>query len=216
MNQAAEINVTGLGKVSAKPDGIQIDLSVVSQKPDYPQTLAHLNGRVKEIVDAIARAGTNEPVITKSYAISEVWSDQYDEENRKFQGYKAAQQLTVTIPLDTVLLGHVVSELAKSASKPSMDITFVIRRKEVMEKAARIAAANKAKEAASDLAEVAGLELVSVKSITFVAGKSNSGSGLPRMSSLAQYDMDSITSVTPDVISHEETVHMVWQAAPKA
>jgi hypothetical protein len=62
---------------------------------------------------------------------------------------------------------------------------------------------------------VAGLELVSVKSITFVAGKSNSGSGSPRISSLAQYDMDSIASVTPDVISHEETVHMVWQAAPK-
>jgi len=213
MSQAAEINVTGHGKVSAMPDGIQIDLSVVSQKPDYPQTLAHLNGRVSAIVDAVARAGTNESVITKSYAISEVWSDQYDEEKRKFQGYKASQKMAVTIPLDMVLLGCVAKELAKSQSNPGMGITFVIRDMDALVKGARIAAATKAKEAANDLAEAAGLQLVSVKTITYKAEKKHGESELLHMNSLAQYDISPAASITPDAISHEETVHMVWLAS---
>lgn len=214
MTQAAEINVTGNGKVSAMPDGIQIDFSVVSQKPDYPQTLAHLNGRVAAIVDAVARAGINESVITKSYAIAEVWSDQYDEEKRKFQGYKASQIMAVTIPLDMALLGCVVKELAKSQSNPSMGITFVIRDMDALSKGARIAAATKAKEAASDLAEAVGLQLASIKTITFIAERKFGGSELLHMDTLAQYDISPAASMKPDAISHEETVHMVWLAAP--
>jgi len=127
MQQIAEINVTGQGTVSATPDGIQIDLSVISQNTDYIQTLSRLNERVTTIVHAVARTGTVETVFTKSYAISEQWSDQYDDEKRKFQGYKATQKLEVTIPLDTAMLGSIVQELAASESKANMGISFVIR-----------------------------------------------------------------------------------------
>jgi uncharacterized protein len=215
MNQTAEINVTGHGSVSAMPDSIQIDLSVISQKPDYPQTLGHLNGRVAAIVGAVARAGIDENVVTKSYAISEVWSDQYDEEKRRFQGYKASQMMAVTIPLDMGLLGCVVKELAKSESKPGMGITFVIRDMAVLEKGARTAAATKAKEAAQDLAEAAGLQLLSVKTITFKPEKKFDASELLHMETLAQFDTGPSASMTPDAISHIETVHMVWLAAAK-
>lgn len=218
MNQVAEINVTGRGKVSAKPDGIRIGLSVVSQDPEYSTAMADLNKRVRAIGDAILRADVTETPVTKKYEIEDVWSDKYDVEKNKFVGYKATQDLTVTLPLDTSLLGRVIGELAKSNSKPGLTITFVIRNHDALKKEARIAAAHNAKEAASDLAVAAGLQLVSVKSIVFSAGSGGSGgsgASLRHLSDLGQFDAPSM-SVTPDVISHDESVQMVWLATQTA
>lgn len=216
MNQAAEINVTATATSSAMPDGMQIDLSVVSQRSDYPQTLTDLNARVAAIGHAFSRAGISDAIVTKSYDISEVWSDQYDDDKRKFQGYKAAQKMMVTIPVDHALLGRVIEELASSDSKPSMSISFVIRSSAQMERDARIAAVANAKEAANDLAQAAGLKLSGVKSITFNARGSRSGTDVLRMDALVQYDISPSVPVTPDVICHDETVHMVWLASPAA
>ena len=93
MQQTAEINITGRGTVTSLPDGIQIDLSAISENVDYTECLSVLNVRVKNIIDGVARAGTEESVLTKSYAITELWSDQYDSQKRKFQGYRASQKL---------------------------------------------------------------------------------------------------------------------------
>ena len=69
MQQTAEINITGRGTVTSFPDGIQIDLSAISENVDYTECLSVLNVRVKNIIDGVARAGTEESVFTKSYAI---------------------------------------------------------------------------------------------------------------------------------------------------
>ena len=80
-----------------------------------------------------------------------------------------------------------------------------------MEKFARISAVLNAKEAAGDLADASDLKLMAVKSINFTGSRSAYGSGF----SLASCDMASTPEVTPDVISHEESVQMVWLAEPK-
>lgn len=214
MQQTAEINITGRGTVTSFPDGIQIDLSAISENVDYTECLSVLNVRVKNIIDGVARAGTNEPVFTKSYAITELWSDQYDSQKRKFQGYSATQKLIVTIPLNTQLLGSIVQELAKSDSNADMQISFVIRNMEPLKREARIAAAAKAKESATDFAEATGLQLSSVKTITYTAGKNASNSSL-HIDSLSQYSVSSFDAVTPDEISHDETVNIVWLAITK-
>ncbi|WP_170211581.1 SIMPL domain-containing protein [Rhodoferax bucti] len=211
MQQTAEINVTGRGTVSASPDGIQIDLSVISENIDYSECLSVLNTCVAKIIDGVERAGTNESVFTKSYAITEVWTDQYDRQKRKFQGYSATQKLIVTIPLNTKLLGSIVQELAKSDSNADMEISFVIRDMEPLKREARIAAAAKAKESATDFAVATGLQLSSVKTITYSAGKNASNSTL-HIDSLSQYSVSSFDTVTPDEISHDEIVNIVWLA----
>jgi uncharacterized protein YggE len=214
MQQTAEINITGRGTVTSFPDGIQIDLSAISENVDYTECLSVLNVRVKNIIDGVARAGTEESVFTKSYAITELWSDQYDSQKRKFQGYRASQKLIVTIPLNTLLLGSIVQELAKSDSNADMGISFVIRNMEPLKREARIAAAAKAKESATDFAEATGLQLSSVKTITYTAGKNASNSTL-NIDSLSQYSVSSFDKVTPDEISHDETVNIVWLAMSK-
>lgn len=215
MNQVAEISITGRGSVSAMPDGIQINLSVESQNADYPSALAELNKRVAALLAAVTRAGVTETVITKSYDIAEVWNKQHDPEKRTFQGYTATQQMAVTIPLNMTLLGDMVRELTNSDSQPTLLMVFVIRDMDAIEKNARITAANRARAAAHDLAATAGLQLASVKSITYTAGRNNSALGLLHMESGMQFDMSPSASVTPDVINHEETVHMVWLATPQ-
>lgn len=214
MKNEAEINVTGHGAVSAMPDCIQIDLTLDSQMPDYPQTLADLNSRVRSIADAVSNAGITESVKTKSYSIKENWSDEYDDDKRRFQGYKASQKMAVTIALDTTLLGKVIKELASSKACPSMSLSFVVKDMSIAIREARITAANNAKEAANDLAAAAGLQLVSVKSIAYKSVEGNDGSRPLQMSALAQYDVSPAVNVKPDSIKHEESVNMVWVAIP--
>lgn len=211
MEQVAEITVKGYGTASAMPDGISISLSVLSQKKVYAQTIEGLNTKVSAISLALTRAGCIETAVTKSYGVSEVWTDQYDSAKRQFQGYQATQKLGVTIPVDNILLGRVFEELSNSDSQPDIGITFVVKDHEALEKVARINAVTKAKEAAKDLADASGLKLIDVKSINFTGSRSGYGSGF----SLVQCDMGSTPEVTPDVISHEESVLMVWLATPK-
>lgn len=210
--ELAEITVKGYGNVSAVPDGITIDIEVLSREASYPHTLERLNSKVSAINAAILRAGCTDTAVTKSYGVSELWTDQYDPEKRKFQGYQATQKMGVTIPVDKSLLGSVFAEISATDSRPGIGITFVVRDKDSLEKGARINAVTKAKEAAKDLATASDLKLVSVKSINFAGSRSSFGSGF----SLASCDMASTPEVTPDTISHEESVLMVWLARPMA
>ncbi len=211
MEQLAEITVKGYGNASAMPDGINISLSVLSQKQNYTATIDGLNAKVSAINTALTRAGCADAATTKSYGVSEVWSDQYDFAKRQFQGYQATQKLGITIPVDNAMLGRVFRELSSSDSQPDIGITFVVRDHAAMEKFARISAVHNAKEAAKDLADASDLTLMAVKSINFTGSRSGNGSGFL----LAQCDMGSTPEVTPDVISHEESVLMVWVAEPQ-
>lgn len=210
MEKLAEITVKGYGSVGAMPDCIQIDLAVVAIGQDYPSTLGDLNARVSAINAALIRAKTDELAKTKTYGIEEVWSDPYHADKRKFQGYQATQRMCVTIPLDQVLLGRVVGELALSDSKPSISFAFVVRDTEPLKRAARIAAVVKAKETASDLSGTAGLKLVGVKSIDFVGTPIRKGQSLHY--GQAQYDTGSNPEATPDFVYIDEVVSMVWEA----
>lgn len=212
MEQLAEITVTCYGHSSAMPDGIDIGLSVASQQKDYSQTIDGLNAKISAIKAALTRAGCSEPAVTKAYGVSEVWSDKYDAAKRQLHGYQATQKLGVTIPVNNVLLGRVFEELSSSDSQPDISITFVVRDHEALKKDARVNAAIKAKEAATDLAEASGLKLMAVKSIEFAGSSRSYGADL---SQLYQADMASTPEVNPDVISHEESVLMVWLASPK-
>ena len=212
MNHTAEIKVTGHGLVSAMPDAIQISITVISKKPDYPQTLAHLNERVSAIGRAVSRAGTPEKVFTKSYSIEEVWSDPYDLEKRVFQGYEATQKMNVTTPLDNALLGRIVNGISECKAAPSLRIAFVVKNFDALKKAARIEAAHRAKEAAQDLAGASALQLVSIRSIDFSDSRVNGGDYGLSVSALAQLNGPSAPEIEPDVVSHEEVVHMVWLA----
>lgn len=217
MEHVAEITVKGTGSVSAMPDGICLDLSVTSNKPDYPQTLGDLNARVSAINAAIRRAGCDVQAVTKSYAVSEVWTNPYDSAKRAFAGFTASQKMALAFPLDMALMGRVIGELAQSDSKAELSIAFVVQDTNALERSARVAAVTRAKEAARDLAGASDLQLLSVKSINFAGSKASGRSGL-RMAadSLEQYDSSSVPEVSPDAICHEESVTMVWLARPGA
>lgn len=215
MNEAAEISVQGHGKVGAMPDSIVITLTVAAIKPDYPDALATLNERVIAINAALARAGAPESAVTTSYDIAEQWTNQHDSEKRKFHGYKASQTLKITIPLDKVLLGSVVTELAASNAKPGMRTEFIVRDTAAITQAARKHAVQQAKASALDLAAAAGLELREVKSIIYTGGGFRNFRNLEMdLDANVMCSFDVTPEVNPDVIDAEETVNMVWAAIP--
>lgn len=213
MSELAEITVSAHGSVSEMPDGIRIDMSVVAENADYAQTIDQLNQKVGAINTALLNARIEASATTQSYAITEVWSDPYDQDKRKFQGYRTTQKMAVTIGVDKELLRRAIVGLAMCSGSPSVDITFIVQDTDPMEKAARQAAVKRARESANDLADAAGLKLVSVKSINFTSSNRPRGNGL-YVSELAQFSVPTAPEVAPDAISHDETVKMIWLAAP--
>ena len=215
MTELAEITVTANASVSKMPDGIRIDMSVLAQKMDYAQTLDQLNYAVAAINASLKDVGISDPTTTQSYEIKEIWSDPYDDEKRKFQGYRGTQKMAVTIGVDKALLGRAIMGLASCKGNPRVSIAFIVKNTDGMEKQARLSAARRAREAATDLAEAAGLRLVSVKSINFTSSQKSQDSGL-YVSDLAQYSVPTAPDVRPDAISHSESVKMIWLAEPTA
>jgi uncharacterized protein YggE len=213
MSELAEITVTAHGSISEMPDGIRIDMEVAAQTVNYAQTLDQLNQAVFAINAALKGAGIETPATTQSYAISEVWSNPYDEDKRKLEGYRGAQKMSVTIGMDRDLLGRAIVRLAACHGNPNVNITFVFQNIDSLERAARLNAVKRARESASDLAEAAGLKIVSVKSINFTSSQNVRGSSL-HVSELAQFDIPSTPEVVPDAISHSESVKVIWLAAP--
>ena len=211
MTDLAEITVTANGSVSEMPDGIRIGMSVVAQKLDYAQTLNDLNQMVAAINLALEKAEVLEPATTQSYDVSEIWSDPYDEDKRKLQGYRGKQKMAVSIGLDNSLLGRIVAGLAACKGNPSVDITFIVQNTDKLEQMARLKAVKRARESANDLANAAGLKLVSVKSISFSSNQKSLSAGL-HLSDLNQFDVPSAPSVKPYAISHNESVKMIWLA----
>ena len=88
----------------------------------------------------------------------------------------------------------------------------MVKNFDALKKAARIEAAHRAKEAAQDLAGASALQLVSIRSIDFSDSRVNGGDYGLSVSALAQLNGPSAPEIEPDVVSHEEVVHMVWLA----
>lgn len=217
MDHVAEITVKGYGSVSAVPDGICLDLTVKANKPDYSQTLDDLNERVRAVNAAIVRTGFSGKPVTKTYEISEEWTNPYETAKRAFAGFTASQVMSIALPLDMALLGSVIAELSQSNSNAELNISFVVQDTNAMEHDARIAAVTRAKQAAMDLAKASDLHLLAVKSINYAGNKANGRSRMHMVhESAAQYDVSSATEVSPDAIYHEETVTVVWLARPSS
>lgn len=214
MNEQSEIHIEGRGAVDAKPDGMSLLIKVSSLSHDYPEALSGLNQKVAATNAALHEAGVQALAVTKAYVITEQWSNQYDQNKKKFLGHKATQALEVTIPLDREMLGRVMKGLALSNAKPSVSVDFVVRDMNAVMLLARKRAVEQAKATALDLAKSAGLQLGGVKSMAYKSQSYLRNSSLEvNLDSNIDYCLDLTPDVNPDFIRGEESVSMVWVAS---
>jgi uncharacterized protein YggE len=165
--QATEIIVNGHANVSQQPDCIRLQIRLKSEALEYAATIENLNKAVKSTLNGLSSVGIDEEPQTTIYSIEENWEHPYDDDKRKFVGFKGEQSMSVRMPLNMEMLNLVLKLLSSQASKPSVRSYFEVRDLSGLQAEARHKAIESASLAAQDIANQLGLILKGVKSVEY-------------------------------------------------
>lgn len=165
---APTINISGEGKVLAKPDVGTVNLSVVASSLDASLAQNEATGQINKIMNFLTKSGIEEKDIkTISYSIS----PQYDfpKGKRKFLGYEVRQTAQVKIR-DINKVGAVVSGTAEFGAIEIGELRFTVDNEEALKAEARVKAIADAKAKAKILAKDLGVRIGAIVSFSEYGG----------------------------------------------
>ena len=160
-----QVNVTGMGEVSAAPDSAEVSLTVQSLRRESAAAKDDVDMRVNEFLEALDDLGFDEDNITAG-SLRTNPRYEYCSGQQTFTGYQASRSLTVEVSdLDDL------DALLDAALNGQIDIINNIRYKvgdsSAMEEKARELAIEDSKGQASELAAAYGAELGPIVSINY-------------------------------------------------
>jgi len=161
------ISVTGQGEASGTPDQAQVTAGVQTLAPTVTEASRQNQQVVARIMQALAKEGIDEKDIqTVNYSI---WPEQKRDRNGAGEvtivGYRVSNNVNVTVnDIDTI--GPVLAAITDAGANTIQGINFRMKDTAVLERQAREAAMANARERAEALAELAGVELGDVLTVS--------------------------------------------------
>jgi len=167
------ISISGQGKVLAKPDIGQVDLTVLSDAKTVATAQTDNTAKMNKITQAMKDFGIkDEDLQTANYSIYPQY--QYTAGKNIIIGYEVAQTLRVKIRnLDKI--GDVLGQAATLGANQVGSLTFTFDDVEGIRSQARQKAIDQAKQKAEDLAKTLGVALGKVTSFS----ESSNGGPIP-------------------------------------
>lgn len=158
------ISISGVGKVLAKPDIGQVDLSVVSDAASVAAAQKDNTDKMNKITQAMKDLGIDEKDLqTVNYSIYPRY--QYTKGKSEIIGYEVSQTLEVKIRnLDKS--GDILGKAASLGANQVGSLTFTFDNPESFQSQARQKAVADAKQKAQDLAEGLGVSLGKITSFS--------------------------------------------------
>jgi hypothetical protein len=151
------ISVSGEGKVLAKPDIGQVNLSVVTQASTVNKAASDNNDKMNAINQAMKDLGISEDDLkTTSYNISPNY--QYTNGKSTIIGYQVTQALEVKIR-DLDKTSQILDKAASLGANQVGSLSFTVDDPEKVKEEAREKAVANAKQKAEDLAKALGIGL---------------------------------------------------------
>ena len=151
------INVSGQGKVFAKPDIGQVDLSVVTQADTVVKAVAENNDKINKINQAMKELGIKEDDLkTAAYNINPNY--QYTSGKSVIIGYEISQTLQVKIR-DLSKTGQILEKSAGLGANQVGSLVFTIDDSSKIKDEARKKAIDEAKIKAKELENSLGIKL---------------------------------------------------------
>ena len=158
------LSVTGLGKVLAKPDIGQIDLSVVSDAKTVAAAQSDNSQKMNKIIEAEKALGTKEEDLkTVNYNIYPQY--QYFAGRSSISGYEVTQTLRVKIR-DLEKMSQILEKAASLGANQIGSLSFTFDEPEKLKEEARQKAIVDAKQKAGDLAKALGVKLSKIVSFS--------------------------------------------------
>lgn len=156
------ISVVGDGRVVVQPDVAQVSLGVEATGDTFSAAQNEAASRMQAVVDTLVGLGIpREDIRTTRLSASPVY-DQKD--NTVIRGYRASSSVQVKIrQLDRV--GAIVDAVTAAGANRVEGVSFAVEDIEAPKSQARAQAMQNARAKADQLASLAGLRIVGIKSI---------------------------------------------------
>ena len=172
-----QVTVVGSGQVQGIPDTLTVDAGIEFTAPDVTAAMNHTNDRQQTVINALVEAGLDRKYISTTTVTLQ---PQYNDGTGTITGYRATNAIRVKIhPTDAAsrLLALIVSTGGDATRISSVSYSFDDDSQLV--KDARARAFNDAKGRADQYAQLSGMRLGRVLSISEASGNAPLGGGPP-------------------------------------
>ncbi|MEJ2748375.1 MAG: SIMPL domain-containing protein, partial [Anaerolineae bacterium] len=164
------ITVVGQGEAFGKPDQAQVQVGVETFAPQVSQATSKNEATIQAIMDALTAQGIDQKDIqTTNYNL---WVEQTsnDQGPQRIAGYHVSNQVNVTIR-DINKVGDVLAAATDAGANSIYGISFSVADPAALKEEARAAAVADARDRATALADLSGVELGDVQAISEVIGQ---------------------------------------------
>ena len=163
---AHTLTVSGVGKVSLKPDIAYIYVGVHTEKPTAAESVAENNANTQRLIDALKAAGVDaKDIQTSNFSI---WQNNQSGPDGKITSSTYAVDNTVYLTVRKLeQLGDLLDTAVKSGANNVNSIQFDVADKTQAMSDARSEAVKAAKKQAEELASAAGVSLGGIQSIQY-------------------------------------------------
>ncbi len=156
------VKVTGLGRLTVRPDTVRVEITLSDVRPDYADALQRSAEQTAELrallADADFAADDLKTLDLRVDAQYEGYDDHGIWKNR-FTGYRYTHRTKLEFPVDGARLGKVLGALSGCGARPEFSVSYTVKDPEALtDELLRLAVADARKKAAV-LAAAAGAEL---------------------------------------------------------
>lgn len=205
-----ELKITGTGRLDILPDQVRVHLPVAAASFNFEESASLLNQKtaVLETI-AIDNGLAKNALKTSNYSIGEDWRYDKKTEERVLNGFKASQNLNLTLPLDFTLVGKVLNAIAASGHDITFQLYFDVANKashndELIKKAIA-----DAERAAFTICAAAQIKLGNILRIDYSFSELHIQEHMFMAADSAAGFSD--ISINPEEISAEKNITMVWE-----
>lgn len=173
-----QVTVVGSGRVQGVPDTLTADVGIEFTAPDVTTAMNRTNERQQAVINALTGAGVDR----KDISTTEVsLRPEYDSSSGAITGYRAGNSIRVKIhPADSA--SHVLAIIVGTGGDATRinSVSYSIADDSQLVKDARARAFQDAKDRAEQYAQLSGLRLGKVISISEASGAAPTGPPAPR------------------------------------
>ncbi len=208
------ITVKGVGNVSARPDYVEISMTLYSLNEKYEGAMAEESSQVQKLTEAVCAAGFSKTDLkTTGFNVEATYKtvkDKAGNSSKEFAGYRVEQKLKVAFDFDSKKLGSALSAVANCTSNPDLSIRFTVKDPTSVNDALLRSAAENAKRKAEILCEALGAKLGELRNIDYNWSEIN-------IYSRTKYNYGSVRmlaaapEIEPDDIEASDSATFEWE-----
>lgn len=171
------ITITGIGKLSVKPDLIVISMQLDTENKEYDQAMLSASEKINALNKSLEELGFSKDTLkTTNFNVRTIYENIKDETGRYknvFKGYSCIHNLKLEFDFDTKQLSKVLSRISACIAKPELSILFTIKDKTKINEELLKSASFNALEKAKILCLASNVKLGNLISINYSWGELN-------------------------------------------